>query len=303
MVLIRSSWKRGAECVFVLGVLLLLFHQTLSKLSGRIVVWPQSSARRDAYAFYATQDAYAYSAAVNIHRLRHVFNTKHRIIVLVSSDVSREYLSIFSELEAIVFEEIPPPLPPGSAPYYKDCLLKLLAFKIHELDPSVRRSLTLDSDQLIVKNIDSIFESPSIDPAAPPAYWLGNDTLASTCMLIEPSPSLWDQVQQAIISVSSGQYDMDIVNEVFQDHVGRLPGSYVTLNSHWEDRNVPIWFGINSKVPFPIGQSARHASDEELEELYIQSHIIHFTAIGKPWMRDTDAAKKSRPDAHPVLFQ
>ena len=306
MLLARGGWQRVGGRVFVLGVILLLIYATLPTLSGiseSVVLFAQRMARHDAYVFYATEDEYACSVAVNIHRLRHVFNTKHRVIVLVSSGVSMEYRAIFSELGATVFEEKPPPLAPGSVEYYENCLLKMLAFKIHELDPSVRRVLTLDSDQLIVKNIDSVFDSPSADIATPPAYWLGNSTLSSTCMLIEPSPRLWDQVREALASVLPDKYDMDIINEQFKDSAHRLPGSYITVNSHWEDRNVPSWFVGNESAPSSNSESARPASDEELEELYTQSHVIHFFAIGKPWSMTTMGAKNARPNAHPLLFQ
>ena len=96
---------------------------------------------------------------------------------------------------------------------------------------------------------------------------------------------------------------MDIINDMFRDNALRLPGSYIAINSHWEDRNVPAWFDVGETVPFPDGQSSRPASDDELEDLYKKAHIVHFFAIGKPWMRTTEEARRSRPRAHPILFE
>ncbi|KAL7904187.1 alphaN-acetylglucosamine transferase [Trichoderma velutinum] len=256
-----------------------------------------------AYVFYATQDIYACSAAVNIFRLQNVFETEHRIFVIVSSDVSPDYLSVLNAIGATVYIETPPPLAEGSISYYQGCLLKLLAFKIYEQDSSLRRVLVLDSDQLIVRNVDAIFRMPSAELAAPSAYWLENSGITTTCMLIELSSGLWERVQEAITSILPDEYDMDIINRIFQKEIYRLPGSYVTLNSHWEDRNVPIWFAANHSSAFPTDSSAQPASDDDLEELYHQTDILHFTAVGKPWMWDVATVKTLRPEAHPLLLE
>ncbi|KYK57620.1 hypothetical protein DCS_04632 [Drechmeria coniospora] len=257
-----------------------------------------------AYVFYATANAYACSAVINIHRLRHRFNTRHRIVVLVSEDVSPEYLDLFAGLNATVLHQTPPQLPDGGSYYYKDCLLKLVAFKMHLLDPTVQRLLVLDSDQLIVRNIDFMLDRRLTDDvAAPSAYWLAPGTLASTCMLIQPNPTLWEEVEGAINTTSAQHYDMDIFNDLFAHRARRLSGSYVTLNSHWEDRTVPTWFTTDRNVTFPADAWARDASDDELDELYNnQTDILHYTAVGKPWMWSTEQTKLKRPDAHPVLF-
>ncbi|KAJ4153082.1 hypothetical protein LMH87_009587 [Akanthomyces muscarius] len=313
MLFIHRRLKLLAGFAFTLIVVFSLWHQTalsMESVSGDASVKSINSntsiktASPNAYVFYATEDVYACSVLVNIHRLRHMYHTKHRILVFVSSGVSKEYLTRFTDLEAKVILETPPPLSAGSSPYYKDCLLKLVPFRVYELDRYIQRCLILDSDQLIMQNLDAIFQSASTDIAAAPAYWISNDTLSSTCMLVEPSRKLWEQVQTSIASILPGQYDMDIINDMFRDNAHRLPGSYITINSHWEDRNVPKWFDIEAGVvPFPDGQLSRPASDDELEDLYRRAYIIHFFAIGKPWMRTTEEARRSRPKSHPILFK
>ncbi|KAH7241286.1 alphaN-acetylglucosamine transferase [Fusarium tricinctum] len=256
----------------------------------------------NAYVFYAAQDVYACSVAVNVHLLRTFFHTKHRIVVFLSPDISQQYFNLFKDLDVTVIEEEPVPLNQESISYYYGCLLKLAAFRMHEIDPSVRRILTLDADQIILKNLDHLFDLPSTPFLAPTAYWISQDCLSSTLMLIEPNPALWSMVQDALMNPKPNQYDMDIINVLFGYLSDRIPGKYVTLNSHWEDRNLPAWF--NSSDAETRGRfDGILTSDQDLASLYHEAYVLHFTAVGKPWMYSTDQVREARLDAHPVLFE
>ena len=197
-----------------------------------------------AYAFYATSDAYACSAMVNMQRLQNLLNTTIPIHMLVSKDVSDVYLDAFKSAGVRVHVEESPKLhSDASGGYYEDCLLKLLAFKLHSLDPTLKRVLALDSDQLVMKNLDHLFIGlPDVDLAAPRAYWLAKDLLASTFMMINLSDRLWNTVQKALDDVGYNEFDMDLLNDLLVDTVMMLSGEYVTLNSHWEDWNLPNWY-------------------------------------------------------------
>lgn len=206
------------------------------------------AAEKFAYVFYATSNAYACSVLVNIERL-HDLGSALPIHVLVSPDVGGAYLAAMEDADAVVHVEDPPPLAEGSVGYYKDCLLKLLAFKMHKFAPKLERVLVLDSDQLILKNLDALFEGlPDADLAAPRAYWLAKDFISSTFMMICLSDRLWDTVAAAMQSVQHDVFDMDLVNDLFGDTVLMLGGQYVTVNSHWEDWNLPSWFHPGSEL-------------------------------------------------------
>ncbi|KAH6957649.1 alphaN-acetylglucosamine transferase [Ilyonectria sp. MPI-CAGE-AT-0026] len=250
----------------------------------------------NAYVFYATQDAYACSIMVNVLLLKTIFHTRYRIVVLVSHEVSEQYHSSLQALGATVVEEEPMPLHPDSISYYHGCLLKLAAFRMHEIDPRLRRVLVLDSDQLILQSLDHLFDYPPADFLAPSAYWIDDSCLSSTLMLIQPSRELWGLVRRAMANISSQQYDMDLINVLFHDPSVRLPGSYVTLNSHWEDKNLPSWFESKSTLE-------SLASDWDLYSLYLQAHVIHFTAVGKPWTYDMDTVQRMKPYAHDLLLK
>ena len=89
---------------------------------------------------------------VNIHRLRRLFHTPHPIYLLVSDAVSIRYKTVFRQrYNVTVIEHEPPALPAGSAPYYKDVMLKLVAFKLYVWAPMVKRVIVLDGDVLVLR--------------------------------------------------------------------------------------------------------------------------------------------------------
>ena len=195
-----------------------------------------------AYVFYATSNTYACSVLVNVHRLQHVLKSTLPIHVLVTSDVDRPLLKAMQDANATIHIRKAPALP-EDAGYYQDCLLKLLAFQLHALSPGLKRVLAFDADQLILKNLDHLFHGlPNVDLAAPRAYWMAKDFLASTFMMISLSDRLWKTVKEALDAVSFNKFDMDLVNELLGDEVMMLSGEYVMLNSHFEDWNLPRWY-------------------------------------------------------------
>jgi hypothetical protein len=199
------------------------------------------------YVFYATADEYACAALLNIKRLRGPFRTRHQIHVLATSTVSEGYLNAFKSLGAIVTIQTPPPLGEGGIPYYDGCLLKLISFRMHQIQPTLSRILVLDADQLILRSLDSLFELPDVDLAAPRAYWIGKDAFASTFLLITLGDRLWEKVNEGMKNIQGDVYDMDLVNQLFAETVMMLPGSYITLNSHFEDWNMPNWYRPEEK--------------------------------------------------------
>ncbi|GAB1731858.1 hypothetical protein NU195Hw_g5175t1 [Hortaea werneckii] len=236
------------------------------------------AAKGFAYAFYATSDSYACSALVNIYRLQHELGTKLPIHMLVSDGVSSPYIQSFEAAGVFVHHEETPKLKSSiMGSYYEDCLLKLLAFKLHALDPRLKRVLALDSDQLVMQNLDHLFAGlPEVDLAAPRAYWLSRDFLASTFMMISLSDRLWKTVEDALDTIGYDKFDMDLINDLLGDTVMMLSGEYVTLNSHWEDWNLPKWYHptqelnmttidiINSLASTNIGVGKRQVESESI---------------------------------------
>ncbi|KAF2209906.1 hypothetical protein CERZMDRAFT_99965 [Cercospora zeae-maydis SCOH1-5] len=206
----------------------------------------ESQRSKFAYAFYATTDEYACGVLVNLRRLKEL-EARYPVHVLLSPSVSQSYVEAIAGAGAQIHVENPPPLPGGSMGYYADCLLKLLAFKIHRIAPGVERVLAFDSDQLIMRNLDQLFSGLPIGSiSAPRAYWIAKDFLASTFMMIDLSDRLWNAVNAAVANAGMDEFDMDIINKLLGGEVTMLSGSYITLNSHWEDWNLPSWYHSDS---------------------------------------------------------
>lgn len=300
-----------------------------------------------AYVLYATSDSYACSALVNIHQLQTLGSTVP-IHVLASEGVSEAYIDAFATAGVTVHLEVTPKLPLQHGHYYEDCLLKLVVFKLHKLDRSLKRVLLFDSDQLILKHFDNLFSDiPPVDLAAPRAYWLRpwQAVFSSAFMLINLSDRLWDKVNQTLptgdddFGGANPKLDMDILNDLLVDTVTVLSGEYVTLNSHWEAWDLPAWYHPEdrhnsshvkstkmskkkTRPRLPMVQITRLLDDDQastaaakadmthsensdifqdLAALYEYSSIIHFTALGKPWMYTVEQVVQQRKDAHPAF--
>lgn len=231
-----------------------------------------------AYVFYATQPDYACAVLVNIDRLQKIFNTGHRIIVLVRPDLATPYLTAFTGLNATVIPYSPPRLADEQIGYYHDVLLKLVAFRLHHYIPSLKRILVLDSDQLILQPLDHVFDLPPVDVAAPRAYWGEDGTgFTSAFLLVTLSDRVWDRMAQELETIRQNVFDMDLVNAMFKQTVLMLPGDYATLNSHWETNDIPSWWMGDTPV-WPYSQlpemtvvpgqpeSSEGEASEELDE-------------------------------------
>ena len=205
-------------------------------------------------------------------------------------------------------------------------------------------------------------------------------------MMINLSDRLWETIRAAFEVFEYNKFDMDLVNDVLGDTVMMLSGEYVTLNSHWENWDLPRWFHPTGKLeatvvkrmngllkpPRESGESGRqveqedsdvqdwiatgqqvslsgsaigvlahaptpaaalsasllppvldeedekpkpvppspsprfpdsHSISKQLYQLQESAPIIHFSALGKPWMLPRMAVTVARPDAHPLLAQ
>lgn len=296
-----------------------------------------------AYVFYATTNLYACSALVNIHRLRHLFQTRHPTYLLVSADVSAPYRATFEEDYGVtIIEHEPPPLVPGGAPYYRDVMLKLIGFKLHHWAPRLRRIILLDSDQLVLQSLDHLFTQvpEDVEVAAPNAYWLLDEPIATSAMMVVSlSEPLWQRLNHSLTNLVGDTYDMDLINAEFKDDMMLLPGNYVTLNSHWEVNEIPSWSAFrndNTKWP-PEGKKAlprissitssrkNHRPDNKppaasptgptpfifdpglvdpLTSIFNDNvYVLHFTAFGKPWSGTVQNVHQFKPKAHPLFAE
>lgn len=248
-----------------------------------------------AYVFYATEDTYACSALVNTHRLRNLLNSTVPIILIAGPDITHKAVLTFEAHNITVVRDIAPPLGMNGVDYYTQVLLKLRAFRLHQVNPLLERVIVLDSDQLIRKNIDHLFNLPRADIAAPLMYWGGGRSITTTLMVATLSDKIWKIIDNALHHMLPDEYDMDLINRVMQQRLMVLPGRYCTLNSHWEAKDIPGWFKGTS-----LGTGA---SSKDLVELYDEVEVLHFTAMGKPWNVFPDRILEDKPNVHPLFIE
>ncbi|KAI4638527.1 hypothetical protein J4E93_010082 [Alternaria ventricosa] len=69
------------------------------------------------------------------------------------------------------------------------------------------------------RHMDELFLLPTAPVAMPRAYWLEQFFLSSQLIVIEPSEDGWQRVQSAMEHHEGYDYDMDILNKVFDRDV------------------------------------------------------------------------------------
>lgn len=199
-------------------------------------------------------------------------------------------------------------LHPEANKNFKNSLLKLEAFRLPEIDSSLKRLLVVEGDQLVLKDLDHLFDLPPADIYAPRAYWLREESFSSTIMLIQPTPEMWHDIEEMVPNLQPNQLEMDVVNDIFSEKAAPIPESYVVLNSHWSEWTLPSWFTPSASVTTsdtagPMSTPSAKPSNEELDELSLQAHVVHFSAeIGKPWDYDVWQVGELEFNAHPVLL-
>ncbi|KIY98639.1 hypothetical protein MNEG_9321, partial [Monoraphidium neglectum] len=173
----------------------------------------------------------------------------------------------------------------------------------------------MDSDCIILKNMDWLFGVPEADLSAPRAYWLDPGVLKPGCgsttwkandgpqvglqmkftsavMVVNPSTRLWTRIWDRYFpggkpKLDVGMYDMDLLNIEFKDEAVLLRGETIMILSlHYAMAAVdPLQYPFKSRV--------------SRDELYEMAGVVHFSPT-KPW---TVTSRQSRPGAHERFYQ
>ncbi|RSL65893.1 hypothetical protein CEP54_004003 [Fusarium duplospermum] len=149
---------------------------------------------------------------------------------------------------------------------------KLLAFN----QTQYNRVLSIDSDTVLLRDMDELFLLPPVPVAMPRAYWLWPDreTLAAHVMVIEPSKAEFVRVMDKIRSASGREYDMEIINSLYHDRALILPHrGYAMLTGEFRSDNHTKYLGSEVEVWDPA-------------MAYSEAKLIHFSdwPLPKPWM-------------------
>jgi hypothetical protein len=138
--------------------------------------------------------------------------------------------------------------------------------------------------------LDDLFLLPHADVAAPSAYWIGNNSLSSAILLIEPSMTEFKKVLNGMQNRTSNEFDMDLVNDLFADNAMMLP------NKHWV---VSGEFRRNQH-----GSYLEDGEEWDAEKILKKTPYVHFSdwPYPKPW-RPADPAviRSTQPKCHTKL--
>ncbi|TVY42117.1 Glucose N-acetyltransferase [Lachnellula occidentalis] len=156
---------------------------------------------------------------------------------------------------------------------WADSYTKLLAFNLTDFD----RVLAIDSDSVVLQNLDELFLLPEAPLAMPYVYW-GEPQgwqFSSQMMLITPSADAFSKIEAAIHTAKKDEYDMDIINKLYKGKVLQIAQRpYNLLSGEFRRRNHVAYLGSRSEKWDP-------------DTMKSEAKFMHFSdyPIPKPWMR------------------
>ncbi|EHK21840.1 glycosyltransferase family 8 protein [Trichoderma virens Gv29-8] len=246
---------------------------------------------RFAYAQYATDIDYLCNSVINFNRLKR-FGAKYDLVLIFPKAWDQEALQSANTREAkaieklrasdlnIVFRPFDILSTDKGDSTWRDSLTKFHAFALIEYT----RILAFDSDSLVLNNMDFLFLAPDSPVAMPRAYWLtdgdhaAKQILGSHLMLIEPNTHRYKRIINE--AIRSGDFDMEVLNELFEDSAMILPHRRLALLTG-EFRNKH-----HHKYLAPD-------EDEEWNAIVEagRAYLVHFSdwPLPKPWRSHTEA--------------
>jgi hypothetical protein len=164
---------------------------------------------------------------------------------------------------------------------------KLLAFD----QTNYWRVIALDSDSVVLQNMDELFLLPSAPIAMPRAYWLFDDEppskmLSSQLMLIEPSRFEFERIMAETEKAGTEEYDMEVVNKLYQDTAMVLPHRpYNLITSEFRKTDHTRYLGSPEANWNPI-------------DAFNEAKFLHFSdlLVPKPWI---EMGSKLRAETQP----
>lgn len=159
---------------------------------------------------------------------------------------------------------------------WADSFTKLLAFN----QTQYSRVLSIDSDSILLQEMDELFLLPSVPVAMPRAYWLYPDKeiLSSQVVLIEPSEVEFTRIMDKVNLASKDDYDMEIVNYLYRNNALVLPHRpYDLLTGEFRGDDHTKYLGSDVETWDPTA-------------VYNEAKLVHFSdwPIPKPWLPTPD---------------
>lgn len=236
-------------------------------------------AKRHAYVFYATDVMYAISVLVFVRLLKNLGISKDADVIVFHLALPNTLIELMRKMGILTM--LVSGLNHVGRGYYAHCLIKLRVFTL----TTYERAVFIDADAIPLKSLDELLDLPLEDGiAAPAAYWLPQPYWTTALLVVTPSANLWHRIRKHFPSLLKGLYDMDIVNLEFAKNITTLPQRMFALNSEWED-------------------TVRGGLFKDPTDAIADISVVHFTALGKPWMYSMEEVYALRPNAHQVFYE
>lgn len=128
----------------------------------------------------------------------------------------------------------------------------------------------------MLQNLDHLFLAPPTPLAVTRAYWLYPelDILASNVMLVEPSPTEFSRVQDAIHMSRDTDTERDVINKIYGTSAMVLPHrQYALLTSEFRREDHMSFLRSKKEKWDPM-------------EAYNSAKLVHFSdwPVPKPWL-------------------
>lgn len=155
---------------------------------------------------------------------------------------------------------------------------KFMAFSLAYYD----RVIALDSDVTLLQNLDELFLLPETPIAMPRAHWADSKPwpLSSMLMVIKPDQDEFEKFRHRIgeggneMLVKAERFDMEIVNERFEDNAMVLPHRpYALVTSEFRRHHHTAYLGSETET-------------WDAEMVYKEAKLVHFSdwPLPKPWI-------------------
>ncbi|KAI8813182.1 nucleotide-diphospho-sugar transferase [Cladochytrium replicatum] len=254
--------------------------------------------RRLAYGFYVTNDQYACTALTAARSIVESGGRSDPEIIDFAAMVVRALVSdkFVDKLKNFGMKIIEVELIENQAkgPFHenwKHSMTKILIFNQTQYE----RIIYMDSDAVVVRDLDWMFDLPPYFTYFPRAYWLNQPFVNGQFYIIQPNNRLAKDLFDFFYRNEAENkvfYDMDVANEVLQSTASFLPGTLVLLNTE-------LIRGGNQRI-----DSLRLTVNEAVELV----HVWHFSegpkgGYGKPWHVEGIDQVKTKPEYHPDFLE
>ncbi|KAI8907988.1 nucleotide-diphospho-sugar transferase [Gorgonomyces haynaldii] len=236
--------------------------------------------RKRAYMFYAMNPDYACNTLISIDRLKKAgADPKIDFALIYSDNIGEQYIQKFKNLGVKMIKKTPwnQEEPEQWLAHYSDSLTKLYVFE----DLGYDKIVFIDSDTLIMRNLDHLFLLPPIETYwAPRAYWLNQPFITSVLLVVDPKFGQLQKLRDWLKHEKGNVFDMDTLNLMWINKAGILPEEYTILDKDFEAEYIP-----------------------EHETRFSSAFVIHFSSfLGKPWYTPHEQMVRD-PHRNPILYR